>query len=301
MAAGTVTFKVTDKSGNTQSVPLPYTTTVPATRYGAFCGYFNKAQNPNETDAQRRARVTAAFGGKLGIERQYPGSGTSAPTTPVGCPTILSWDWNADMAGVVAGNYDSQIIQAAQNLPSDRVIYASPLQHEPWLHINAGDYTLAQYQQAWQRSVPLFRANAPSNVKITLIQDGYTVQGVNSAAWRPIYPGDNMVDVLAWDCYWITGGPRVTADGVYGNCLRETQLKGKEFVVAETSFGAPGPTGGSGWTDSQVTTLTNNAIAYLDGKATFVSWFESNKEDGNWLIEGIHPTAQSAWSTACSR
>lgn len=300
----TLNLVTPDGTAFTQTVQVPAKQQTTFSRFGAWCGFGHTPHN--ETLAQCQTRVRAAFGGKLGGQRFYPGTNPNGTPGLVGAEIpVVTFDW--DIPSMPSGSSDSAILQAMANLPRDRTVYFG-IQHEPQIKISHGSYTAAQYKAAWLHFANLVRPTQPANVKLALIMDQYSNR-IDPTAWRAHYAGPQYVDALGWDCYWIsTDSHRNTATNLFSGSWAETQKEGKDYLICELSFGdgsgAGNPGGGGlGWTDAQVTQLTKDTIAFLDGKTQLALWFESDKTgiDGNWLIEGIHPGAQAAWSAVCAR
>jgi hypothetical protein len=122
--------------------------------------------------------------------------------------------------------------------------------------------------------------------------------------WKDWYPGADYIDALGWDAYWRPNLPH-TADDVYGPAMEAARDEGKRLLICETSMGAPGH-GGTYLVDGKYveipeqwwTDFTADAIEYLDGPDTAaVTWFETNKTDGHWLLQN-HPEALASYKAA---
>lgn len=262
------------------------------TKFGWFPGYFRYPNSPVETKPQMRARTIAAFGCPPPVERIF-NEGSWAPP-PSDVPAILSV--TQDPTRIANGEFDAQITALCQ---ADWSGWITP-NHE--CDQTTRSYTPAAQKAGLAHFSQVVRAAGNPRVKVCMILMAWTLSQGSADHWRDWYPGPEYVDALGWDCYWRPTLPH-TAQDIYGLAYAVTQGEGKDFLVCETSMGAQGS---GGWMDSARTIpvpeaartqFVGDAISWLDGKATAVTWFETNKVDGNWLLEG-HPEALQMWKTA---
>jgi Glycosyl hydrolase family 26 len=268
------------------------------TLFGAFAGpYLYPNDNPFEAKVQMRARVCAAMGtAELPVERIFNENTWVVPEA--GRPAIVSFTQNP--SSVAAGDFDGQITAFVQALdPNTR--YWLCLNHE--CDQTTRSYSPAEQVAGFRHFSTVVRAVGKARVKLVPILMSWTLtRGVDF--WRQWYPGAAYVDALGWDAYWRPTLKHTAAD-VYGGVLAVTRAEKKPMLICETSLGAQGHGGQQlvdgvyqDIPDSIWTQFTTDAIAYLNipGVAA-VTWFETNKTDGRWLLED-HPEALAIYSSA---
>src|SRR4051812_20860726 len=93
----------------------------------------------------------------------------------------------------------------------------------------------AQYKAAWRHIAKIADASGKP-LRATLILMGWTAKPQSGRNFADFYPGADVIDVLAWDCYaW---GPNDTPASVYGAARSLSQQAGKPWAVAETGVGS---------------------------------------------------------------
>jgi hypothetical protein len=266
--------------------------------FGALAGPIKYPNvDPTETKADMRARLCAAYQvPRLPVERIFNEATWVVP--PAGTPAIVSF--TQDPSAVAAGQFDSDITAFVQNLdPKTR--YWLCLNHE--CDQPTRPYTPAQQVAGFRHFSTVARAVGNPNVALACIMMSWTLtQGDDT--WRQWYPGPAYVDALGWDAYWRPTLPH-SADYIYGPALAVCRAEGKPLLICETSMGAAGHGGQElvGGTyqdipDELWTAFTAEAIAYLNiADVAAVTWFETNKYDGRWLLEG-HSAAFDLWKAA---
>jgi hypothetical protein len=270
----------------------------PRTLFGALAGPLNYPNvDPTETKSQMRSRVCAAYQvPSLPVERIFNEATWVVP--PAGTPAIVSF--TQDPSAVASGQFDGDITAFVQSLDPNT---------QYWLCLNhecdqlTRPYTPAQQVAGFRHFATVARTVGKSNVALTCIMMSWTLtQGADT--WRQWYPGPGYVDALGWDAYWRPLLPH-SADDVYGPALAVTRAEGKPMLICETSMGAAGHGGQllvdgvyQAIPDEVWTGFTAEAIAYLSIRdVAAVTWFETNKDDGRWLLEG-HPAALDLWKAA---
>src|SRR3954469_806551 len=107
--------------------------------------------------------------------------------------------------------------------------------HEPEDDMERGAFTSAQYKAAWRHLAKIPDASGKP-LRATLILMGWTAKPQSGRNFADFYPGADVIDVLAWDCYaW---GPNDTPAGVYGAARSLSQQAGKPWAIAETGVGS---------------------------------------------------------------
>jgi hypothetical protein len=95
---------------------------------------------------------------------------------------------------VTAGEWDGVLRNWFRTAPKTYPVWWT-YWHEPDDNFSTAIARL-QYQQAWKHIVRIERANAPRNLRSTVIN---TLLSAKSGTWARTYPGDRWIDVLGWD------------------------------------------------------------------------------------------------------
>jgi hypothetical protein len=141
--------------------------------------------------------VQAAYGGLDAIRlffRRLPGSWRSIGERVGTTPVVVSF--KADPRAVLSGQYDAELRQWFAEAPTDRATYWT-YWHEP--ENDPVDPTA--YRQAWQHVAALADEAANPELRSTLVLMCWTLSPKSGRDWRSWYPGDDTIDVMAFDCY----------------------------------------------------------------------------------------------------
>ena len=211
--------------------------------------------------------------GTPGVARVFfpglPPATFAGSTADLGVPVVVSF--KADPVGVAAGSYDAQVRTFFASVPAGQMVWWS-YYHEPEDNIERGEFTAAQYRAAWthlEQVVPIRDTLRPT---LILMRWSLQVPGRHVADY--VTPG---LAVLAWDAYLQQWSP--TAAIAFDPAKRVSDSFGLGFAVAETSI------------DNAMTSPPNRSVAVQDvvdraraDGAEFVTWFETNKSDGDWRL-----------------
>src|SRR4051812_35001839 len=172
-------------------------------------------------------RQSAQAGDRPLLHRGAP----SWPTAKTGnSPLVISFALPPQE--VVKGTHDAQLRAFFAATP--RPTYWT-YKHEPEDDMERGAFTSAQYKAAWRHIAKIADASGKP-LRATLILMGWTAKPQSGRNFADFYPGADVIDVLAWDCYaW---GPNDTPAGVYGAARSVSQQAGKPWAVAETGVGS---------------------------------------------------------------
>lgn len=209
-------------------------------------------ENDGESYAQALAREHTQFG-PLQIVRVYlantnPLVSWTSPQLSSNLPMQVSF--KGDPAVVVAGTEDQKYIDWFKAAPKDRDIYWTFF-HEPDDNIvapgqptDATHFTADTYVAAWRHLKQL--ANQANNPRLlaTLTLMNWTLypesgRGVGSTVmpqgWKSLYPGGDVIDVMAWDVANLKSGAGIyqTPEELYGPVIAANQSIGKPTAVAE--------------------------------------------------------------------
>ncbi len=177
-------------------------------------------------------------------------------------------------AEVLAGAHDEVLRHYFERVPTDVTLFWSYF-HEVEPHIEAGEFTAAEYRRAFRRIVDIAQEQCRIDLYPTLILTGYAVDPESGRDWRDYYPGDRYVSVLGWDPY-NSASRRPTEypppAEVFGRVIEVSRAAGKPFGIAETGSrltrSDPSGHGRARW--------LRRTAAYLERQgAVFVTYYHS--------------------------
>ncbi|MBT0992905.1 hypothetical protein KIN34_01185 [Cellulomonas sp. DKR-3] len=239
------------------------------------------------------SEVDKAFG-KIGAVRVFdpglPSSWSSLRSRVTSDRTVIV-SFRPDPKEVLAGTYDAQLRAFFRDAPDDQVVYWSYI-HEPEPLIANGTFTEAQYRAAWKRIAGFEKEFCKPNMYATLILTGYTAEPVSKRSWTTYYPGDDVIDVMAWDPYNGASDPTrdfyASAASIFANPVKASREAGKPFAIAETgSRLVPGDDG-----RARAAWLTSVGAYLKANDAVFATYFQSTNA-GNWRLDDVY--SQRAW------
>lgn len=210
------------------------------TRWGAAPGGSPQDYLPN------LARVDESLGRLGAVRVYYSGPPDAWPGKAPGRDVVVSF--KMPPTRVLAGEFDDRMRQWFANAPTDLTTYWV-YQHEPENDIEVDKaFTAADFRAAFSRLSALAREARNPRLKATVVLMQYTLTPAAGRDWRNYYPGDDVVDVFAWDAY---SRPRragqagyESPEELFGAAYEISNSRGKPFAVAE--FGselAEGDTG----------------------------------------------------------
>jgi hypothetical protein len=159
-----------------------------------------------------------------------PGRRLSWPAVADDYPLVISFKLSPSK--VLSGSHDAELRRFFAATP--RPSYWSYF-HEPEDNIARGQFTATAYRAAWKRIAAIADASGKP-LQSTLVLMGYTAKPSSGRTWTDYYPGADVIDVLAWDCYAWTA--RDTPADVFDAALRVSLKAGKPWAIAETGVGA---------------------------------------------------------------
>jgi hypothetical protein len=121
--------------------------------------------------------------------------------------------------------------------------------------------------------------------------DGLDGQAGLPPTWTDYYPGPDVIDVLAWDCYATTTD--ATPESMYGPARAASIAAGKPWAIGETAASAsrfPDPA-----SRQALLMAMSHYLATSNPKPVFVTYFDS---DNSGQVNGnisTTPTAAAAW------
>ena len=254
------------------------------TLFGFFAG--GTSIGSRASSRENYDRVSRQLGDP-GVYRAFhpglPGTSFRGSSADFGPPVVVSF--KAPPAEVAAGRHDARLRSWFRSIPSDRDVWWS-YYHEPEENIERGEFTAAQYRAAWRHLLTL--APQRENLRATMILMQWTLDKPSRDVDDYLVPG---LDVLAWDAY-LTEGTRTT-EGTLDEAAKVSARRGLGYAIAEISVTA-GRTTRANRGDVMETFVREMIPSTRQDDAEFVTWFEINKEDGDWRM-APYADAVAAW------
>lgn len=286
-----VTPQVDGTRGNPTTVIVTAQQVAPdpgnATLFGFYAGQDVNGGTDNAPTAY--ARVSTYLGTPQVYRMFYSGAPPSnfvGSNADFGPPVVVSFKLTP--ASVISGSQDSLLNSFFGSIPTNRRVWWS-YHHEPEDEIESGAYTAVDYRAAWEHIIAL--APKRSTLRATLILMTYSLYkpSRNIPDYVP-----NGLDVLAWDSYLTVNTQ--TVNGVVNASKAWSDSYGLGYAIAETSVAGDRYTAAT--RDSVTTAFVQALVPKAQGaNAEFVTWFETNKPDGDWRIRPS-TNAVAAWNAA---
>ncbi len=216
--------------------------------------------------------------GRLDVVRMF--DSTAPPRTlwqnrgPSVAARVVVGSFRMPPREVLAGVWDQEVLHYFQTLPGDVTLFWSYF-HEMERHIDAGEFTAAEFRAAFRHVVDLAASVCRSQAYPTLVLTGYTALAASGRDWRTYYPGRNYVSVMAWDPYnHASSQPDVYEPPavLYDPVVAVSAEAGKPFAIAETgSQLIPGDRNGR----QRAAWLAEVAAYAVRHDAVFVTYYDS--------------------------
>jgi len=243
--------------------------TASATRFGTSI-----QRQPGESSHDAFARAQQAYGRHGAVRVFYAGlPATWATISDDYGSTPLVVSFKAPPEEVTAGRFDDRLRRWFADAPTDRITWWS-YYHEPENEIAAGAMSAEAYRRAWTHLAGLAESADNPNLKATLILMNWTVNPASGRAWRNYYPGDAIIDVLAWDAYNPSAvrGVYRSPEHMFGRVRAVSRAVGKPWGVAE--FGSVIAAGDDG--NGRAAWLRATAQYLRDEQASFATYFDTD-------------------------
>jgi hypothetical protein len=191
------------------------------------------------------------------------------------------WPGNAGLSGrhvvvsfkaapkdVMAGKHDALLKNWFKTAPTNRDVDWIYF-HEPENDIERGAFTAAQYRSAFRHIAGLAKQAKNPRLRATVNLMCWTYVKASKRSWKNYYPGSDVVDVMAYDCYnaGANSGKYSDPATIYGPAIANARALGKPFGIAETgSKVIKGDTGAKGravWLDKVGTYLSAQRARYV--------------------------------------
>ncbi len=157
----------------------------------------------NSSSPSQLTADTAKFG-HLPIMRVYytgmpdPNAWTTGVQAINDSAVVLSF--RSPPQTVLSGADDAALSHFFDTAPTGHPIYYS-YYHEPEPLIQAGDFTLTQYKEAWAHIVAIADGAHNPYLKSTLILMTWDLDPASGINWKDYLPSGNVISTMGWDAY----------------------------------------------------------------------------------------------------
>jgi hypothetical protein len=260
---------------------------------GALCGaYWPPNGQPYLTGF---AAEQAKLGPLKSVRYFNPGAPAawSGNAGAVNRTVIVSFKFNP--SDILSGAEDSRMKTWFANAPRDRDVYWS-YYHEPEDQIADGDFSAADYRAAWRHLKSLADQAHNPRLYSTLILMQWTLNPQANRNWRDYYPGDDVIDVMGWDVYNVSGVKKYDDPaGLLDPVIALSKQIGKPWGIAElgtvrTTTDSDG-TGRAHWIGDIASVLKRS-------NALWVDYFDVGGDVNNDFALSDAPS-RDAWRSMC--
>lgn len=262
-----------------------------------LCGASFAREN-GETWQQALAREDARYGGLEAVRTFYGGLPPAWPGQVDTGDRVQVVSFKGIPRDVLAGTHDTYLRNWFAAAPRGKDVYWV-FYHEPEDNIAAGEFTAADYRAAWARLAQLAASVGNPRLHATMVLMEWTLNPASGRNWRDYYPGDGVLNVLAWDVYNYT--PRAQ-DGVYvppaqllDRIVAVNGSLGLPFGIAEMgSHLAKGDT-----TGGRRAQWIRDMNAYLEARGSLWNlWFDLDWPTGDYRL--LDAPGRNAWTALCA-
>ena len=189
----------------------------------------------------------------------------------------------ADLKQISEGVYDAYFQQMAQAVKQFGGPVFISIDHEmngtwyPYSQGFPGSTTTAQdFVSAWQHIVNMFHSAGANNAAFVWSPNVPDVGGIPASSY---YPGDQYVDWVG--CSFYSGNDATALEPLYNTYAARKPFFVTEWATApEKSQYYQGYPGDAAWVKQ-----TFDAFTSLYPRVKAISWFNWNKDDGNYLLQ----------------
>jgi hypothetical protein len=254
---------------------------------------FGAAVKPQGTESYQTAfaRSEQRYG-RLGVVRYFDGNGPDAWSSLEAKfsdrPAIVSF--RISPSTVLSGSQDSALRSWFATAPTDRPTWFAYL-HEPEDNIARGEFTAAQFRDAFAHVAAIADSVGNPQLHATLVLMCYTVNPTSGRNWRNYY-ADGAVDVIGWDCYnhkWRSNSYG-TPENLMGRAVTTSETAGVPWGIAELGSVLANGDDGRG----RAAWLTASARYIATEGGIFLSYFDTSGAKGTNYRLTDEPSRQ-AW------
>lgn len=213
------------------------------------------------------------YGGLEVVRAFYPGLPPAWKKISDASDASLVVSFKANPTQILSGANDQRLKRWFATAPLDRDIWWV-YYHEPEDNVERGDFTAEQWRAAYRHIATL--ANEAENPRLlnTIVLMCWTLDAASGRAFSDYFPGADLVETIAWDCYSEPSADQAYEDPeeLYSSAIATSRSLGLGWGIAETgSVKASGdPTGAlrAAW-------LLEAGRYLADEDAQFVVYFDS--------------------------
>lgn len=196
------------------------------------------------------------------------------------------WSVHPDIGAFLGGGMDAALKALVRSIPDEHLVFITGW-HEADAKVRRGEYTAAQYRQAFARLAGIVHGVGKPRVYVTSILTTYTFNHLTPGCTPDdMWPGDGVVDVLAVDGYGQS--QRYDPVTIFETARQFAKSKGVAWGIAETGAqeDPSDPTALATWMHA----VADYAATHSAGRhscAAFLCWFDSD-------VGGSNPTPSSS-------
>ena len=137
-------------------------------------------------------------------------------------------------SAVLSGANDDMYRAWFAAAPKDRTVYWTFF-HEPEDNISDGEFTARAYRDAWRHLRDLSNQAQNPRLLATLTLMNWSLFPESGRNWQEMYPGDDVIDVLAWDVNNLgsRAGRYEDPETLFAPVIAASASVGKPWAVAE--------------------------------------------------------------------
>lgn len=230
-------------------------------------------QEPGETYEEALARTDETIGPLDVVRVFYQGEPDPWPGKAPDRHVVVSF--KLEPRAVTAGLYDQAMTGWFAAAPRDQDV-TWVYWHEPEDDIERGEFTAEEFRAAFAHLAGLADQAGNPRLRSALVLMSYTLRPPSGREWRDYYPGDDVVDVFAWDVYNRRTDGYSSPEELLDRPRQVAESVGKPFAVAE--LGSKLAQGDDGQARAQwLLDLGDYALAH---GARFVCYFDFVWNDG---------------------
>ncbi|MGH8795121.1 MAG: hypothetical protein ACRDXX_21085 [Stackebrandtia sp.] len=273
----------------------------PVSADGTLCGAsFNTEDEYDDGSYEDAfARVDGYYDGLESVRVFYSGLPKDWPGKLKSGDVPITVSFKAQPEDILDGKHDEHLKRWFDEAPDDRDVYWSYF-HEPEDNIEDGDFTAEDYRAAWAYLKDMADAADKPNLNATLILMSWTLEN-EERDWRDYYPGDGVLDVLAWDAYNAILPQDLTGyrspEEIFGQTVEVNKEVGLPYAIAETGSGL---VEGDDGTDRAA--WLRDVVEYLAANdAIWVQYFDIDfTSEGHSDYRLRDEPSQQVWREFCS-
>jgi hypothetical protein len=238
--------------------------------------------HPGDSFRESLGRVEATHG-RMDVARLYQDVPTTSFLSAIGDRSAVV-SFKLPPNRVLAGDYDAQFRAFFAAMPRSRPTWWS-YYHEADVAAQTHRLTnLTEFRAAYAHVARLARRAGNPQLKTTVILVCWTGNDKSGGSIRSFWPGADLTDVIAWDCYntWSTDqGQYGSAADQLAHVRAASAAVGKPWAVAEFGSKLISRDGGANGRAAWVSAFARYAY---DHQAKFVSYFQTDTQGTDYRL-----------------